>query len=116
MVMINAEINELKKNPSLYSFSFHRKIELQCKKNHNNCGFDGLFFLAEGIWKVHIFRHLSVCFQTSVYTLGEFPKNGNNNTVFEELEVWIVDLTVAFWNFVWFWKIEQYTRDIRFSK
>jgi hypothetical protein len=28
-------------------------------------------FLAEGIWKVHIFRHLFVCFQTSVYTLGE---------------------------------------------
>ena len=34
MVMINAEINELKKNPSLFSFSFHRKIELQCKKKH----------------------------------------------------------------------------------
>jgi hypothetical protein len=47
--MINAEINELKKNPSLFSFSFHRKIELQCKKKHFNCGFDGLFFLAEGI-------------------------------------------------------------------
>ena len=29
-------------------------------------------FLAEGIRKVHIFRHLFVCFQTSVYTLGEF--------------------------------------------
>jgi hypothetical protein len=26
-------------------------------------------FLAEGIWKVHIFRHLFVCFQSSVYTL-----------------------------------------------
>ena len=30
------------------------------------------YFLAEGIWKVHVFRHLFVCFQTSVYTLGEF--------------------------------------------
>jgi hypothetical protein len=57
-----------------------------------NCGFDGLFFLAEGIWKVHIFRHLFVCFQTSVYTLGEFHKNRNNSTVFEELSVSIVDL------------------------
>jgi hypothetical protein len=52
-------------------------------------------FLAEGIWKVHIFRHLFVCFQTSVYTLGEFLKNRNNSTVFEELEVSIVDLMVA---------------------
>ena len=47
-------------------------------------------FLAEGIWNVHIFRHLFVCFQTSVYTLGEFHKNRNNSTVFEELEVSIV--------------------------
>jgi hypothetical protein len=39
---------------------------------------------------VHIFRHLFVCFQTSVYTLGEFHKNRNNNTVFEELEVSLV--------------------------
>jgi hypothetical protein len=55
------------------------------------------YFLAEGIWKVHIhvFRHLFVCFQTSVYTLGEFHKNRNNSTVFEELEVSIVDLMVA---------------------
>ena len=52
-------------------------------------------FLAEGIWKVHIFRHLFVCFQISVYTLGEFHKNRNNSTVFEEFEVSIVDLTVA---------------------
>jgi hypothetical protein len=54
-------------------------------------------FLAEGIWKVHIFifRHSFVCFQTSVYTLGEFHKNRNNSTVFEELSVSIVDLTVA---------------------
>jgi hypothetical protein len=50
-----------------------------------NCGFDGLFFLAEGIWKVHIFGHLFVCFQTSVYSLGEFHQNRNNSTVFEEL-------------------------------
>jgi hypothetical protein len=33
-------------------------------------------------------------FQTSVYTLGEFHKNRNNSTVFEELSVSIVDLTV----------------------
>jgi hypothetical protein len=33
--------------------------------------------------------------QTSVYTLGEIHKNRNNSTVFEELEVSIVDLTVA---------------------
>jgi hypothetical protein len=52
-------------------------------------------FLAEGIWKVHIFRHLFVWFQTSVYTMGEFHKNRNNSTVFEELSVPIVDLTVA---------------------
>ena len=39
------------------------------------------------------FRHLFLCFQTSVYTLGEFHKNRNNSTVFEELEVSIVDLT-----------------------
>jgi len=52
-------------------------------------------FLTEGILKVHIFRHLFVCFQTSVYTLGEFYKNRNNSTVFEELSVSIVDLTVA---------------------
>ena len=44
---------------------------------------------------MHIFRHLFVCFQTSVYTLGEFHKNRNNSTVFEELSVSIVDLTVT---------------------
>jgi len=44
---------------------------------------------------VHIFRHLFVCFQTSVYTLGEFHQNRNNSTVFEELLVSIVYLTVA---------------------
>jgi hypothetical protein len=42
---------------------------------------------------MNIFRHLFLCFQTSVYTLGEFHKNRNNSTVFEELEVSIVDLT-----------------------
>jgi hypothetical protein len=26
------------------------------------------YFLVEGIWKVHIFRHLFVCFQTSTPT------------------------------------------------
>jgi hypothetical protein len=52
-------------------------------------------FLAKGIWKVHIFLHLFVCFQSSVYTLEEFHKNMNNSTVFEELSVSIVDLTVA---------------------
>ena len=52
-------------------------------------------FLAEGISKVHIFRLLFACFQTSVYTLGEFHKNRNNSTVFEELSVSIMDLTVA---------------------
>ena len=44
---------------------------------------------------MHIFRHLFVCFQTSVYMLEEFHKNRNNSTVFEELSVSIVDLTVA---------------------
>ena len=44
---------------------------------------------------MHIFRHLFVCFQTSVYTLGEFHKNRNNSTVFEELSVSIMNLTVA---------------------
>jgi hypothetical protein len=47
-------------------------------------------FLAEGIRKVHIFRHSFVCFQTSVYTLGEFHKNRNNSIVFEELSVSIL--------------------------
>jgi hypothetical protein len=32
--------------------------------------------------------------QTSVYTLGEILKNRNNSTVFEELEVSIVDLNI----------------------
>jgi hypothetical protein len=45
--------------------------------------------------KVHIFRRLFVCFQTNVYRLGEFHKNRNNSTVFEELSVSIVDLTAA---------------------
>ena len=45
---------------------------------------------------MHIFHHLFVCFQTSVYTLGEFHKNRNNSTVFEELSVSIVDLTDYF--------------------
>ena len=52
-------------------------------------------FLAEGISKVHIFRHLFVCFQISVYTLEEFHKNRNNSTVFEELSVSIVEFMVA---------------------
>jgi hypothetical protein len=30
-----------------------------------------------------------------MYTLGEFHKNWNNSTVFEELSMSIVDLTVA---------------------
>ena len=41
------------------------------------------------------FRHLFLCFQTSVYTLVEFHKSRNNSTVFEDLSVSIVDLTVA---------------------
>jgi hypothetical protein len=45
---------------------------------------------------VLIFRRLFVCFQTSVYTLGEFRKNRKNSTVFEELSVSIVDLTDFF--------------------
>jgi hypothetical protein len=53
------------------------------------------YFLAEGIWKVHIFRHVFVCFQASVYTLGEFHQKRNNSTVFEEVTVSVVDLTVA---------------------
>ena len=44
---------------------------------------------------MHIFHHLFVCFQTSVYTLGEFHQNGNNSTVFEEMSMSIVDLNVA---------------------
>jgi hypothetical protein len=50
------------------------------------------------IWKVHMFGHLFVCFQTSVYTLGEFHKNRNNNTVFEDLSVSIVDVTDYFFS------------------
>jgi hypothetical protein len=57
---------------AMYGFTFSRwKILKQ------------LYFLAEGIWKVYIFRHLFVCFQTSVYTLGEFRKNRNNSTVLQ---------------------------------
>jgi hypothetical protein len=62
-------------------------------------------YLAEGIWKVHIFRHLFVCFQTSVYTLGEFHQNRNNSTVFEELSVSIVDLTDYFLLAEGIWKV-----------
>ena len=51
--------------------------------------------LAEGILKEHIFPHLFVCFQTSVYTLGEFHKNRSDSAEFEGLSVSIVDLTVA---------------------
>ena len=47
---------------------------------------------------MHIFRHLFVCFQTSVYKLGKFHKNRNNSTVFEELSVTIVDLTDYFFS------------------
>ena len=36
--------------------------------------------------------------QTSVYPLGEFHKNRNNSTVFEELSVSIVDLTDYFFS------------------
>ena len=42
---------------------------------------------------MHIFRHLFVCFQTSVYTLGEFHKNRNNSTVFEGLSVRVASKT-----------------------
>ena len=47
---------------------------------------------------MHIFHHLFVYFQTSVYTLGEFHKNRNNSTVFEELSVSIMDLTDYFFS------------------
>jgi hypothetical protein len=57
-------------------------------------------FLVEGIGKVHIFRHLFVDFQTSVYTLGEFHKNSNYSTVFEELSVSIVDLVKSYMSYV----------------
>ena len=49
---------------------------------------------------MHIFRHLFVCFQASVYTLGEFHQNRNNSTVFEGLSVSIVALVVANIRFV----------------
>ena len=50
-----------RKIPVCFHFLFTEKLNCSAKKNNFNCGFDGLFFLAEGIWKVHIFRHLSVC-------------------------------------------------------
>ena len=34
------------------------------------------YLLAEGIWKVHIFCHLFIYFQTSVYTWGAFIRIG----------------------------------------
>ena len=52
------------------------------------------FFSGSNLKSAYI-RHLFVCFQTSVYTFGEFHKNRNNSTVFEKLLVSIVDLTVA---------------------
>jgi hypothetical protein len=79
-----------------------KEISLQsvCELRNNSTVFEELevnnciiIFLVEGIWKGHIFRHLFICFQISVYTLGEFHKNRNNSTVFEELSVSIVDLT-----------------------
>jgi hypothetical protein len=48
--MINAEINELKKN-SLFLSSFNRKIELQCKNNHGPTELDDT---------LRIFEELSV--------------------------------------------------------
>ena len=49
---------------------------------------DNLFFISillikrqAPVVKVHIIRHLFVCFQTSVYTFGEFHKSRNNSTV-----------------------------------
>ena len=53
---------------------------------------------------MHIFCHLFVCFQTCVYTLGEFHKNWNNSTVFEELSVSIVDL-MDYFLAGGFWKV-----------
>ena len=65
---------------------------------------------------MHIFHHLfvQVCFQTKVYTLGEFHKNRNNSIVFEELSVSIVDLTVANIRFTAFATV-KYTIDTSYS-
>jgi hypothetical protein len=52
------------------------------------------FFSGRKLKSAYIFRHLFVCFQTSVH-VGEFHKNRNNSTVFEELSVSIVNLMVA---------------------
>ena len=74
-------------------------------------------FLEEGIWKVHIFRHLFVCFQTSVYTLGKFHKNRNNSTVFEELEVSIVGIDGRKCSFTGaaFWTIKPHLQLFKYS-
>ena len=52
-------------------------------------------FLAEGIWKAHIFRHLFVCFQTSVYTVGEFHQNRNKWIWRSQISVLLAPLRVA---------------------
>jgi len=43
---------------------------------------------------VHIFRHLFVCFQTTVYTLGEFHQNRNNRRVASETAFATVKSTI----------------------
>jgi hypothetical protein len=49
------------------------------------------YFISGRDLKVHIIRHLFVCFQTRVYTLGYFHKNRNNSIIFEDLssQLWI---------------------------
>jgi hypothetical protein len=63
----------------------HMTCSISCFQDGESLNNYITIFLVEEIWKVHIFCHLFICFQTSVYTLGEFHKNRNNSTVFEEL-------------------------------
>ena len=75
-------------------------------------------FLAEGIWKVHIFGHLFVCFLTSVYTLGEFHKNRNNSTVFEELDasIEVFDRRKCSFTDAAFWTIKLHNCNLQLFK
>jgi hypothetical protein len=45
------------------------------------------YFLAEGIWKVHIFRHLFVCFQTRVSPVKRHLRPSNPQLTSPTLQI-----------------------------
>jgi hypothetical protein len=65
-----------------------------------------LLFLFRKEFDKCIYFVIYLCFQTSVYTLGEFHKNRNNSIVFEELSVLIVSLLIVMTDIYSFTHIE----------